>query len=166
MIDTHCHLDRVDNVPEALRIAQSHGLIGLTTIGTRLSEAQTQIELTQFDRPRLRVWCTIGTHPDHVNEEPEADLQTIIELSHTRKVIGIGESGLDYLHGQTAQAREKQAASFRLHIAAARQTGLPLVIHAREADAAVIDILRQEAEEESQNEYRKAQANALQTLRV
>ncbi|GBR19359.1 TatD family hydrolase [Asaia spathodeae] len=143
LIDTHCHLDRLDDVPAALALAKEHGLSGMTTIGTRLSRAQTQIDLTRFDTPDLRVWCAIGTHPDHVDEETLPDVATIERLAEPEGVIGIGESGLDYLHG-ALPVRAAQAESFRVHIAAARKTGLPLVIHAREADDDVAAILRDE----------------------
>lgn len=143
LIDTHCHLDRLDDVPAALTLAKEHGLAGLTTIGTRLSRASTQIELTRYDTPELRVWCTIGTHPDHVEEEGLPEVAAITRLTEPQGVIGIGESGLDYLHGDVP-ARAAQADSFRRHIAAARETGLPLVIHAREADDDVAAILRDE----------------------
>lgn len=143
LIDTHCHLDRLDDVPAALALAKEHGLSGMVTIGTRLSRAQTQIDLTRLDTPPLRVWCAIGTHPDHVDEEEPPELATLVRLAEPEGVIGIGESGLDYLHGGVP-VRAAQAASFRVHIAAARETGLPLVIHAREADDDVAAILRDE----------------------
>ncbi|WP_336762435.1 TatD family hydrolase [Asaia sp. VD9] len=143
LIDTHCHLDRLDDVPAALALAKEHGLSGMVTIGTRLSRAQTQIDLTRHDTPALRVWCAIGTHPDHVDEEEPPELATLVRLAEPEGVIGIGESGLDYLHGGVP-VRAAQAASFRVHIAAARETGLPLVIHAREADDDVAAILRDE----------------------
>ncbi|RUT25795.1 LuxR family transcriptional regulator [Asaia sp. W19] len=143
LIDTHCHLDRLDDVPAALALAKEHGLSGMVTIGTRLSCAQTQIDLTRLDTPALRVWCAIGTHPDHVDEEEPPELATLVRLAEPEGVIGIGESGLDYLHGGVP-LRAAQAASFRVHIAAARETGLPLVIHAREADDDVAAILRDE----------------------
>lgn len=145
LIDSHCHLDRLDDVPAALALAREHGLAGMVTIGTRLSRAQTQIDLTRFDTPELRVWCVIGTHPDHVGEEATPEVGTIIRLAAPDHVIGIGESGLDYLHGAPS-VRDAQAHSFRVHIDAARQTGLPLVIHAREADDDVAAILRDEHE--------------------
>lgn len=145
LIDTHCHLDRLDDVPAALATAREHGLIGMTTIGTRLSRAQTQIDLTRFDTAALRVWCAIGTHPDHVDEEGCPEVETILDLAEPPGVIGIGESGLDYLHGAPL-VRDAQARSFRVHIDAARKSGLPLVIHAREADDDVAAILRDEHE--------------------
>ncbi|MCQ9154589.1 TatD family hydrolase [Acidomonas methanolica] len=146
LIDSHCHLDRLDDVPAALELAREHGLAGMVTIGTRLSHAQTQIGLTRFDRPELRVWCAVGTHPDHAHEAGESrSSDEIAALAEPSCVVGIGESGLDYLHGG-AEVREAQKAGFRAHIGAARLTGLPLVIHAREADEDVAAILRDEVE--------------------
>ncbi|CAI9119668.1 TatD family hydrolase [Brytella acorum] len=143
LIDSHCHLDRFEDVPAALAVAQDAGLSGMVTIGTRLSHAPTQIGLTRFDRPELRIWCAIGTHPDHAHEEELVSADDIAALAAPDCVVGIGESGLDYFHGTPAH-RPRQAESFRAHIGAARKTGLPLVIHAREADDDVIAILRDE----------------------
>ncbi|GBR54508.1 deoxyribonuclease TatD [Neokomagataea thailandica NBRC 106555] len=143
LIDTHCHLDRLTDVDAALNLAREHGLSGVVTIGTRFSEAEKQIGLLQYDRPDLRVWCAIGTHPDHVLEEPEITVSDIVERCSVPGIVAIGESGLDYFHG-AEEVRPAQAASFRTHIAAARETGLPLVIHTRQADDDTIAILEDE----------------------
>ena len=145
LIDSHCHLDRFepDELPEVLDRAQVAGLGGVVTIGTRLSEAPRQLALADLSRPELRVWCTIGTHPDHVDEEILPTAEALAALTRPASVIGIGESGLDYFHG-APEVRAAQQASFRVHIQAARLTGLPLVIHARDADRDVIDILEAE----------------------
>ncbi|MBB2204843.1 TatD family hydrolase [Gluconacetobacter takamatsuzukensis] len=147
LIDSHCHLDHFtdEEIPELLDRARAAGVDGMVTIGTRLSRAQQQKDLTRFDRPDVRVWCTVGTHPDHVEECAVADAEGIIALADDRRVVGIGESGLDYFHGAEA-VRPLQQARFRAHIAAARRMDLPLVIHAREADADVAAILREEVE--------------------
>nr|WP_321986625.1 TatD family hydrolase [uncultured Lichenicoccus sp.] len=146
LIDTHCHLDRFETneLPDLLDRATAAGVAGLVTIGTRLSEALRQIELTRQSRPGLPVWCTLGTHPDHAGEEVLPEPEALATLSGTDGVIGIGESGLDYFHG--AEMRTVQQHSFRLHLRTARATGLPLVIHARAADADMIAILREEHE--------------------
>lgn len=144
LIDTHCHLDRLTDVDEALNLAREHGLSGMITIGTRFSEASKQIGLVAYDRPDLRVWCAIGTHPDHVLEEPKITAADIVARTNEPGVVAIGESGLDYFHGDEA-VRPAQAASFRTHIAAARETGLPLVIHTRQADDDTIAILEEES---------------------
>ncbi|PYD48087.1 TatD family hydrolase [Novacetimonas pomaceti] len=148
LTDSHCHLDHFsdEELPDLLARARDAGVGGLVTIGTRLSRAAQQKKLAALDSPQVRVWCTIGTHPDHVDEAPVPTPDDIIAQTHDACVIGIGESGLDYFHGKP-EIRPRQQESFRAHIAAARQTGLPLVIHAREADEDMISILRQETQE-------------------
>ncbi|MFS3134523.1 TatD family hydrolase [Gluconacetobacter sacchari] len=147
LIDSHCHLDHFtdEEIPGLLERARAAGVGGMVTIGTRLSRAWQQKDLTRFDRPNVRVWCTVGTHPDHVEECVVADADGIVAVADDPRVIGIGESGLDYFHGAEA-VRPLQQARFRAHIAAARRMDLPLVIHAREADADVAAILRDEVE--------------------
>ncbi|WP_342628796.1 TatD family hydrolase [Nguyenibacter vanlangensis] len=145
LIDSHCHLDHFpdDAIPDLLDRARAAGVEGMVTIGTRLSRAAQQKDLTRFSRPDLRVWCTVGTHPDHVEECTVADAVDIVALADDPRVIGIGESGLDYFHGAEA-VRPLQQARFRAHIQAARRMDLPLVIHARDADDDVAAILRDE----------------------
>ena len=145
LIDSHCHLDRfdADELPALLDRAHTAGLAGMVTIGTRLSEAPRQIALAGLSRPELAIWCTIGTHPDHVDEEALPTPQSLAERTEPACVIGIGESGLDYFHG-VPEIRATQQASFRNHIRAARLAGVPLVIHARDADDDVIAILEDE----------------------
>ena len=145
LIDSHCHLDRFApaELPELLQRARAVGLRGLLTIGTRLSEAARQIALTAHSAPGLAIWCSIGTHPDHVAEEALPTPGDLARLSAPASVIGIGESGLDYFHGAPA-LRAAQQDSFRVHIRAARIAGLPLVVHARAADQDMIEILQAE----------------------
>ncbi|WP_323991010.1 TatD family hydrolase [Nguyenibacter sp. L1] len=145
LIDSHCHLDHFpdDAIPDLLDRARAAGVEGMVTIGTRLSRAAQQKDLTRFSRPDLRVWCTVGTHPDHVEECTMDDAAGIVALADDPRVIGIGESGLDYFHGAEA-VRPLQQARFRAHIQAARRMDLPLVIHARDADDDVAAILRDE----------------------
>lgn len=144
LIDSHCHLDRLSDLDEARSLARQAGLGGMVTIGTRLSEAPKQIGLTWNDAPDLRIWCTIGTHPDHAHEDSERlSASDIAALAEPAGVIGIGESGLDYFHGGE-EVRAAQQSSFRAHIGAARMTGLPLVIHARNADADTAAVLEDE----------------------
>jgi TatD DNase family protein len=148
VIDSHCHLDRFPpgEVPALLERAREAGLGGMVTIGTRLSEASRQIACAGLSRPDLAVWCTIGTHPDHVGDEPIPTPEVLAARTDPDCVIGIGESGLDYFHG-APDVRTAQQASFRAHIRAARKTGLPLVVHARDADADMIQILEEEHRE-------------------
>ena len=145
LIDSHCHLDHFsdEELPALLNAAREAGLSGMVTIGTRLVHAAEQKRLTQFGRADLRIWCTIGTHPDHVEETPLPDVQGIIALADTPEVIGIGETGLDYFHGQEA-VRPLQQGSFRRHIQAAREMNIPVIIHARQADEDVAAILEDE----------------------
>ncbi|NHO31023.1 TatD family hydrolase [Acetobacter fallax] len=148
LIDTHCHLDHFsdEEMPDVLNRAREFGLDGMVTIGTRLSKQAEQKALTKYSRPDLTIWCAIGTHPDHVDEEGVPEAETIVALTEEPEVIAIGESGLDYFHGGE-DIRPTQQASFRAHIHAARLTGLPLAIHARQADDDIAVILREETEE-------------------
>ena len=146
LIDSHCHLDHFsdEELPVLLSTAKAAGLSGMVTIGTRLSRAPEQKRLTSFGNADMRVWCTIGTHPDHVEEAPLPVVQDIVALAKTPEVIGIGETGLDYFHGQEA-VRPLQQESFRRHIQAARELDIPVIIHARQADADVAAILEEES---------------------
>ena len=142
LIDSHCHLDFESlsaDLGGVLERAAANDIIGMVTISTRVRE---------FDRLRAIVeahentWCSVGTHPEHAADEPDVTTEELIRLAAHPKCVAIGEAGLDY-HYDTS-SREGQAAGFRRHIAAARITQLPLVIHAREADADVGDILEEE----------------------
>ena len=88
------------------------------------------------------IWCTVGTHPHEAKDEPELSPQALIDLAADPRVVGIGECGLDFHYDLSP--RDLQARVFRTHIAAARATGLPLVVHTREADAVMADILETE----------------------
>lgn len=88
------------------------------------------------------IWCTVGAHPHHAKDRPDITSGELIELAQHPRVVGIGETGLDLHYGYSPEA--DQVASFRAHVDAARQTGLPLVIHTREADAMMGDILEEE----------------------
>lgn len=145
LIDSHCHLDHFtdDELPGLLDRARSAGLSGLVTIGTRLSAAPVNRGLARHARPDLAVWCTIGTHPDHVSEEVLPSADELASMAAAPEVVGIGETGLDYFHGGP-EVRALQQESFRVHLQAARLADLPLVIHARDADEDVAAILREE----------------------
>ena len=147
LIDSHCHLEHFpdDELDALLDRAQAAGLRGMVTIGTRLSAAPLNRRLTRRARPDLAIWCTIGTHPDHVLDEAVPEPDRLAALASAPEIIGIGESGLDYFHGEPA-VRPLQQASFRAHLRAARMADLPLVIHARDADADVAAILIEEHE--------------------
>ncbi|SER31401.1 TatD DNase family protein [Faunimonas pinastri] len=142
LVDSHCHLDFPDFATELDDVVRRAGYAGvrrLVTISTRVRE---------FDKIRAiaerfpNVWCSVGTHPQNAHEELDITVDDLVRLSEHPKVVAIGEAGLDY-HYDTSP-REAQEQGFRTHIAAARTTGLPLVIHARSADEDMISILREE----------------------
>jgi len=142
LIDSHCHLDfpeLASDEPGVLARARAAGVAGMLTIGTRLD---------QFDRVRAiaerhdNVWCSVGVHPHEAKEEGQRAPDRLVEAARHAKVIGIGETGLDFYYEHSP--REEQATSFRAHIAAARETSLPLIVHTRDADAETGDFLEEE----------------------
>ena len=143
LIDSHCHLDFDTFTPEldaVVERARQAGVGGLLTICTRL---------TEFDRVRAiaerfeDVWCSVGIHPHEAANEPAADAARLVEFTRHPKVIGIGEAGLDYFYEHSP--RERQRAVFREHIAAARLSGLPLIVHSRDADEETVELLEEGA---------------------
>lgn len=142
LVDSHCHLDFPDFDPERAEIvarAQAAGVRTMVTISTRIRRFG-QIRAIAEAYPD--VWCSVGTHPHNAGEEDGIATEEIIRLSAHPKCVAIGEAGLDYFYDKAP--RDAQARGFRAHIAAARETGLPLVIHARDADADMETILRDE----------------------
>lgn len=143
LVDSHCHLDFPDFAPEREAVvarARAAGIGRMLTISTRVKKHAQIVEIVE---KYPEVFGTVGTHPHHVDEEMDVDAQALIALTQHPKIVAIGEAGLDY-HYDTGP-RENQAKSFRQHIAAARETGLPLVIHSRDCDADMMAILREEA---------------------
>lgn len=143
IVDSHCHLDFPDFAAELDQVvarARAAGVGRLVTIGTRVRRAgEVRAIAERFDD----VFCSVGTHPHNAGEEADVTLDELLAEADHPKVVAIGEAGLDY-HYDTAP-REAQQAGFRRHIEAARRTGLPLVIHAREADDDVAAILEEES---------------------
>jgi len=143
LIDSHCHLDYFAEaeIEQVVARAKEAGVGRMVTIGVRLSQAAAVKALTErFPE----VWGTVGIHPHHAAEEELPTPEAIAALAEHPRIIGIGESGLDYFYDKAP--RERQAENFRRHIRAARLAGLPLCIHAREADADILAILREERE--------------------
>jgi TatD DNase family protein len=144
LVDSHCHLDFPDFAPELDAVvarAKAAGVTRMITIGTRLQRfAGVRAVAERFDD----VFCTVGTHPHNAGEEGENGVapDVIARLAEHPKVVGIGEAGLDYFYDKSP--REAQARGLRAHIAAARISGLPLVIHARAADEDMGNILEDE----------------------
>ncbi len=142
LVDSHCHLDYLErdgDLEAAVQRAQDIGIGTMVTICTKITEFPTVCAIA--DRYE-DVWCTVGIHPHDATSEPEVSTKQLIELAQHPKVIGIGETGLDYYYENSP--REDQKRSFRAHIAAARETGLPLIVHTRDADHDTIDILTEE----------------------
>ena len=142
LVDSHCHLDFPDFASELDAVvarAKAKHIGRIVTISTRVKRHADLIAIAERFPD---VYCSVGTHPHHAKEEP--DIGTPELIAHTRhpKVVAIGEAGLDYHYEHSP--REMQEQSFRAHIAAARETALPLVIHARDADADMAKILVEE----------------------
>ncbi len=142
IVDSHCHLDFPDfesELPQVIDRARAAGVTRMVTICTRLRH-----------EPRVRaiaeahegVFYAAGTHPMSAADEPMATVDELVALARHHRMVGIGETGLDYHY--TADSKPVQQQSLRLHIEAARQTGLPLIIHARDADADMAAILTEE----------------------
>ena len=140
LIDSHCHLDYfTEELDQVLGRAAEAGVGELVTIGTTLDQSR---DLRSLAASRPNVWCTVGVHPQSAAKAPVPTPEQIAVLADHPKVVGIGESGLDYFY-ETAP-RDVQQSSFRAHIRAARMAGVPLCIHARDADADIAAILREE----------------------
>ncbi len=141
LIDSHCHLDyyKPEELPDVLARAAAAGVGEMVTIGTRW---QQSLDMRFLAESLPNVWSTVGIHPHNVAELPVFTAEQLAAETQHPKVIGIGESGLDYFYDKAP--REVQQASFRQHIRAARLADLPLAIHARDADADIAAILQDE----------------------
>ncbi|MGA7327263.1 MAG: TatD family hydrolase [Rhodomicrobium sp.] len=142
LVDSHCHLDFPDfagALDETVKRARSAGIGHMLTICTHVRKFSEVLAVAERFPD---VTCSVGTHPHSASEERDITTAEICESTDHRRVVAIGEAGLDY-HYQNS-SREDQQAGFRRHIAAARETGLPLVIHTRDADEDTASILREE----------------------
>jgi TatD DNase family protein len=142
LVDSHCHLDFPDFADEREAIvarARAAGIGRMVTISTRVRKFPQVLEIAeQFDE----VYCSVGTHPHNADEELDVTADELVRLAAHPKVVAIGEAGLDYHYDKAP--RDAQVQGLRTHIAAARITGLPLVIHARSADDDMAAILAEE----------------------
>ncbi len=142
LVDSHCHLDfpnLADDLPDVIARARDAGVTRMVTICTKLRNEQTVRALAeQFEG----VFYAAGTHPMSVAEEPMAALDELVGLAEHPKLVGIGETGLDYHY--TSESKIVQQESLRVHIEAARRTRLPLIIHSRDADDDMARILTEE----------------------
>jgi TatD DNase family protein len=142
LVDSHCHLDfpqLANELPEILRRAHEAGVTRMVTICTRLRHEPSVRAIAEANDS---VFYAVGTHPMNVAAEPMTTVGELIGLSAHPRLVGIGETGLDYHY--TRESTDVQQESLRLHIEAARQTGLPLIIHSRDADEDMARILTEE----------------------
>lgn len=143
LIDSHCHLDfdaLSADLDGVMARAAAAGVTGMVTISTRVDNFSTYAGLAErFDN----VWCSVGTHPHNADQELHIEIEDLVRLSAHPRCVAIGEAGLDYFYDNAP--REAQAIGLRRHIAAARITNLPLVIHSRAADDDMAAILEEEA---------------------
>ena len=140
--DSHCHLDFPqfeDEIPALLARAAARGVHRMVTICPRLRLEPSVRAIAEAHAP---VFYAAGTHPMSAHDEPMATVEQLVEIARHPKMVGIGETGLDYHY--TGETKAVQQESLRIHIEAARRTGLPLVIHARDADADMAAILTDE----------------------
>src|SRR5258707_15720890 len=143
LVDSHCHLDFpdfADDLDGIVARAEAAGIGRLVTISTRVKRLDGLLAIAErFPN----VFCSVGTHPHHADEEDGISPDELIALTRHPKVVALGEAGLDYFYDNGSP--EAQARGFRAHIAAARATGLPLVIHTRQADEDCGRLLEEEA---------------------
>lgn len=141
-VDSHCHLNRLDGPAGAIARARAAGVSGMLTVCTHIGREAA--DLLALARAEPDVWCTVGTHPHEATESATLDTLMTHACADPR-VIGIGETGLDYYYDNAP--RDAQEASFRRHIQASVKTGLPLIVHTRDAEADTMRIMEDERAE-------------------
>jgi TatD DNase family protein len=142
LVDSHCHLDFPDFAPERDAVIQrafAAGIGTILTICTRLDQFDGVRAIAEADP---RIWCSVGAHPHEAADHAELMAERLVALAAHPRVVGIGETGLDFHYDLSP--REVQERVFRAHIAASKASGLPLIIHAREADDEIAAILARE----------------------
>ncbi|AYO77369.1 TatD family hydrolase [Sphingobium yanoikuyae] len=142
LIDSHCHLNYkglIEDQQNVLERARARGVDLMLNIATRESEWGDVLGTAVREAD---VWATVGIHPHEADEHPHVDTAKLVERAAHPRVVGIGETGLDYYYDHSD--RERQQKSFRSHIAACRETGLPLIVHTREAEEDTLAIMRDE----------------------
>ena len=145
LIDSHCHLNYkglVEDQPTVLARARESGVTGFLNISTRLSEWDA-IVATATREPD--VWASVGIHPHEADAHADLGAQALLDATAHPRVIGIGETGLDYFYDHSDRAVQRKL--FRVHIGVARETGLPLIVHTRDAEADTASILAEEMEQ-------------------
>jgi TatD DNase family protein len=142
LTDSHCHLNYkglVEDQQGVLARARAAGVSAMLNISTRQSEWDDVIAVAEREED---VWASVGIHPHEADAHPDVQTATLVERARHPRVVGIGESGLDYYYDHSDRARQR--ASFRAHIAAARETGLPIIVHTRDAEEDTAAILAEE----------------------
>jgi TatD DNase family protein len=142
LIDSHCHLDFPDfngEREDVINRARAAGIRGMLTICTRMGDAAN---IRSIAASHAGIWCSQGVHPHEAEHAAEVTAPDIVALTEEGKVVGIGETGLDFYYEHSP--RDIQEKVFRAHIAAARDTGLPVIVHTRDADDETVRILREE----------------------
>ncbi len=142
IVDSHCHLDYdglADDLPNVLNRAEAAGVGFMLSISSRIRKFDGVLAIAE---KYPNVYCTVGTHPHNAHEELDIPVSEIVRLAKHPKCVGIGEAGLDYYYDNSP--RDAQMQGFRNHIAAARESGLPLVIHTREAEDDTARVLEDE----------------------
>jgi len=143
LADSHCHLDYFgEGADAAVARARAAGVGLLLTIGTKLAEFDKVLAIAERHDD---VYCTVGVHPHEAANEPDLTAARLIEAAKHPKVVGIGEAGLDFHYDYSP--RERQASVFRIHIEAAKRSGLPLIVHSRAADDETAELLADGAAE-------------------
>ena len=141
-VDSHCHLNYkglVEDQQGVLDRARAAGVGAMLNISTRASEWDEVVGLAEREPD---VWASVGVHPHDADTHPDVETATLVERACHPRVVGIGESGLDFYYDKSD--RDRQRASFRSHIAAARETGLPIIVHTRDAEEDTHKILADE----------------------
>ena len=142
LVDSHCHLNYkglVDDQPAVLTRARAAGVTAMLNISTRESEWDAILATAEREPD---VWASIGIHPHEADAHPDMDTAKLLARAEHPRVIGIGETGLDYYYDHSNRAQQQRC--FRAHIAASRESGLPIIIHTRDAEEDTMSILRDE----------------------
>ena len=142
LVDSHCHLNYkglAEQQDDVLARARARGVTALLNIATRESEWDDVLAAAER---HADVWASVGIHPHDADHHPDVDTAKLVARAAHPRVIGIGETGLDYYYDKSDRARQQE--SFRRHIHASQQTGLPVIVHTRDAEADTLALLREE----------------------
>lgn len=147
LVDSHCHLNYKglsEQQEDVLARARARGVTAMLNIATRESEWDDVLGVAER---HADVWASVGIHPHDADQHPDIDTSRLIERAQHPRVIGIGETGLDYFYDKSDRTQQRD--SFRSHIHAAQQSGLPIIVHTRDAEADTLDLLAEEMARQS-----------------